>query len=111
MHLNKLYNKAVIMSVKLIKVGRAYSEFVKRKIFGKITSGLLSHREASKKYGINRKSIGNWINQLSSLNLKPLEIAQSTKVDMKEDNKKRILAKQVLDLTKELENSNSGLVV
>jgi hypothetical protein len=39
------------------------------------------------------------------LNLKPLEIAQSTMVDMKEDNKTRILAKQVLDLTKELEKS------
>jgi hypothetical protein len=73
---------------------------------------LLSHREASKKYGVNRKSIGNWITQLSLLNLKPLEIARNTMVDMKEDNKNRILAKQVLDLTKELEKSKlriSGL--
>jgi len=104
--------KKVIMSTKLTKVGRAYSESVKRKIVGEITSGLLSHREASKKYGINRKSIGNWITQLSLLNLKPLQIAQNTMVDMKEDNKNRILAKQVLDLTKELEKSKlriSGL--
>jgi transposase-like protein len=97
--------KKVIMSAKLTKVGRAYSESVKRKIVGEINCGLLSHREASKKYGINRKSIGNWITQLSLLNLKPLEIAQNTMVDMKEDNKTRILAKQVLDLTKELEKS------
>jgi transposase InsO family protein len=82
--------KKVIMSAKLTKVGRAYSESVKRKIVGEINCGLLSHREASKKYGINRKSIGNWITQLSLLNLKPLEIAQNTIVDMKEDNKTRI---------------------
>jgi transposase-like protein len=100
------------MSAKLTKIGRAYSESVKRKIVGEINCGLLSHREASKKYGVNRKSIGNWITQLSLLNLKPLEIARNTMVDMKEDNKNRILAKQVLDLTKELEKSKlriSGL--
>jgi transposase-like protein len=93
------------MSAKLTKVGRAYSESVKSKIVGEINCGLLSHREASKKYGINRKSIGSWITQLSLLNSKPLEIAQNTMVDMKEDNKTRILSKQVLDLTKELEKS------
>jgi transposase-like protein len=104
--------KKVVMSAKLTKIGRAYSESVKRKIVGEINCGLLSHREASKKYGVNRKSIGNWITQLSLLNLKPLEIARNTMVDMKEDNKNRILAKQVLDLTKELEKSKlriSGL--
>ena len=44
--------KKVIMSAKLTKVGRAYSESVKRKIVGEINCGLLSHTEASKKYGV-----------------------------------------------------------
>jgi transposase-like protein len=97
--------KKVVMSSKLTKVGRSYSESVKRKIVGEINCGLLSHREAAKKYGVDRKSVGSWITQLSLLNLKPLEIAQNTMVDMKQDSKNRILAKQVLDLTKKLEKS------
>ena len=97
--------KKVTVSSKVTKIGRSYPESIKRKIVGEINTGLISHRGASKKYGINRKSIDNWITQLSLLNLKPLEIAQNTMVDIREETKTRILAKQVLDLTKELEKA------
>jgi transposase-like protein len=97
--------KKVTGSTKLTKIGRSYSESIKRKIVGEINSGLISHRTASKKYGVNRKSIGNWITQFSLVNLRPLEIAQNTMVDIKDETKTRILAKQVLDLTKELEKA------
>lgn len=97
--------KNVPVRSKVAKTGRSYPEAVKRKIVEEINAGLLSHRSAEKKYGVNRKTLGSWITQLSLLNFKPLEIAQTTMIEIKDDTKTRILAKQVLDLTKELEKA------
>lgn len=97
--------KGKLFGNKITKTGRKYDESIKRKIVSEVNSGLLSSRGAERKYGINRKTINGWITELSYANFRPLELAQNTMADIKEEQKIRLLAKQVLDLTKELEKS------
>jgi transposase-like protein len=97
---------------KQTKTSRSYSEKIKLKVVQEITTGLLTHRAAAKKYVINRKTVDNWVTTQSQNNLRPMEIAKAAMIDIKEDSKVRILAKQVMDLTKELEKAKlkiSGL--
>lgn len=97
---------------KQTKTSRSYSEKIKLKVVQEITTGLLTHRAAAKKYVINRKTVNNWVTKQSHNNLRPMEIAKIAMIDIKEDSKVRILAKQVMDLSKELEKAKlkiSGL--
>lgn len=97
---------------KQAKTSRSYSEKIKLKVVHEITTGLLTQRAAAKKYVINRKTVDNWVTTQSHNNLRPMEIAKTAMIDIKEDSKVRILAKQVMDLTKELEKARlkiSGL--
>jgi len=80
-------------------------EKLKQRVVQEITSGLLSHRAAALKYVINRKTVDNWVTSYSHNNLRPMELAKNAMIELKEDSKVRILAKQVLDLTKELEKA------
>lgn len=97
--------KGKLLGGKLTKTGRKYDESIKRKIVSEVNSGLLSSRGAERKYGVSRNTINCWITELSYANFRPLELAQNTMADIKEEQKIRLLAKQVLDLTKELEKS------
>ena len=97
--------KIEIKKEKQAKTSRSYNEKLKRRVVQEITSGLLSHRAAALKYVINRKTVGNWVTSNSHNNLRPMELAKNAMTDLKEDSKVRILAKQVMDLSKELEKA------
>lgn len=97
---------------KQTKTSRSYNEKIKLKVVQEITTGLLTHRAAAKKYVINRKTVSNWVTTQSHNNLRPMEIAKTAMIDIKEDSKVRIFAEQVMDLSKELEKAKlkiSGL--
>lgn len=102
--------KKEITRVKQVKTSRSYDDKLKRRVVHEITSGLLSHRAAALKYGINRKTVNNWVTSQSHNNLRPMEIAKSAMIDIKEESKVRILAKQVMDLTKELDKAKLTIV-
>lgn len=55
--------KKLVTKGRITKTGRSYDEKIRLKIVKEITTGLLGHREARRKYGINRKSIGDWVNK------------------------------------------------
>lgn len=97
--------KGKLLGGKITKTGRKYVESIKRKIVSEVNSGLLSSRGAERKYGVSRNTINCWLTEMSYANFRPLELAQNTMADIKEEQKIRLLAKQVLDLTKELEKS------
>ena len=97
--------KRKLPTSKLRKTGRSYDESIRLKVVQELKAGFLSHRAASRKYGIDRKTLDNWVTQSACTNLPPLKIAQIALADMKEDIKIKVLAKQVLDLTKALEQS------
>jgi len=101
-----------LLTPKKTKTSRSYNEKIKLKVVQEITSGLLTNRAAAKKYTINRKTVNSWVTTHSHNNLRPMEIATNAMIDIKEESKVRILAKQVMDLTKELEKAKlkiSGL--
>ena len=77
----------------------------KRKIVQEIHSGLIGQRAAARKYGLNRKTIATWLTDYSVVNLKPKEIAQEAISSMTENAKTKLLARQVQELTKALENA------
>lgn len=100
------------IETKQAKPRRSYDEKIKLRVVHEITAGLLSNRAAAKKYVINRKTVDSWITSQSHNNFRPMELAKNAMVDIKEDSKVRILAKQVMDLSKELEKAKlkiSGL--
>lgn len=77
--------KGKLLRNKITKTGRKYDESIKRKIVSEVKLGLLSSRGAERKYGINRKTINCWITELSYANFRPLELAQNTMADIKEE--------------------------
>lgn len=86
--------KGKLSVVKITKTDRKYDESVKRKIVLEVNSGLLSSRGAGRKYGVSRNTINSWITEMSYANFRPLELAQNTMADIKEEQKIRLLAKQ-----------------
>ena len=100
------------VTVKNRKPYERLSDKEKKKIVHEINSGLIGQRAAARKYGLNRKTLGAWVVEFSSFNVKPREVAEEAIGNMTESSKTRILAKQVQDLTKQLEKANlkiSGL--
>lgn len=97
--------KRKLTTNKITKTGRSYDPAVRSKIVQELNAGLLTQRAAGRKYGIDRKTLDSWITQSVFINLQPLKIAQIEMADMKEELKIKVLAKQVLDLTKALEHS------
>jgi transposase-like protein len=100
------------VTVKNRKPYERLSDAEKKKIVHEINSGLIGQRAAARKYGINRNTLIAWITDFSSFNIKPREVAEEAIGNMTESSKTRILAKQVQDLTKQLEKANlkiSGL--
>jgi transposase-like protein len=100
------------VNVKNRKPYERLSDAEKKKIVHEINSGLIGQRAAARKYGINRNTLIAWITDFSSFNIKPREVAEEAIGNMTESSKTRILAKQVQDLTKQLEKANlkiSGL--
>lgn len=100
------------VTVKNRKPYERLSEREKRKIVHEVNSGLIGQRASAKKYGLSRNTLSAWITDFSSFNIKPHEVAEEAISDMTESSKTRILAKQVQDLTKQLEKANlkiSGL--
>jgi transposase-like protein len=100
------------VTVKNRKPYERLSDTEKKKIVHEINSGLIGHRAAARKYGINRNTLSAWIVDFSSFNIKPREVAEEAIGSMTENSKTRILAKQIQDLTKQLEKANlkiSGL--
>lgn len=77
----------------------------KRKIVQEIHAGLIGQRAAARKYGINRNTLATWLTDYSIVNLKPKEIVQETISSMTENAKTKLLARQVQELTKALENA------
>lgn len=76
----------------------------KRKIVQEIHSGLIGQRAASRKYGINRKTVAACLTDITIVNLKPKEIAQPS-ISMTESATTKLLARQVQELTKALEHA------
>lgn len=99
-----------IIRIKQAKSSRSYNEKFKIRVVQEITSGLLSQRAAALKYVINRKTVDNWVTSLSHNNMRPMEIAKNAMIDSKEEPKVRVLSKQVMDLTKELEKAKLTIV-
>ncbi|SEI70155.1 Transposase [Dyadobacter koreensis] len=100
------------VTVKNRKPYERLSDTEKKKIVHEINSGLIGQRAAARKYGLNRKTLGTWVAEFSSFNARPREVAEEAIGNMNENSKTRILAKQVQDLTKQLEKANlkiSGL--
>ena len=100
------------VTVKTRKPYERLSDNEKKKIVHEINSGLIGQRAAARKYSLNRKTVGAWVVGFSSFNVKPREVAAEAIDKMTENSKTRILAKQVQDLTKQLEKANlkiSGL--
>ena len=99
----------------IVKTRKPYerlSDTEKKKLVYEINSGLIGQRTAARKYSLNRKTVGVWVFEFSSFNFKPREVAAEAIEKMTENSKTRILAKQVQDLTKQLEKANlkiSGL--
>ena len=99
-----------IIRIKQTKSSRSYNEKFKIRVVQEITSGLLSQRAAALKYVINRKTVDNWETSLSHNNMRPMEIAKNAMIDTKEEPKVRVLSKQVMDLTKELEKAKLTII-
>ena len=102
--------KKEIIRIKQAKSSRSYNEKLKIRVVQEITSGLLSQRAAALKYVINRKTVDSWVTSLSHNNMRPMEIAKNAMIDTKEEPKVRVLSKQVMDLTKELEKAKLTIV-
>ena len=102
--------KKEIIRIKQAKSSRSYNEKFKIRVVQEITSGLLSQRAAAIKYVINRKTVDSWVTSLSHNNMRPMEIAKNAMMDTKEEPKVRVLSKQVMDLTKELEKAKLTIV-
>jgi len=94
------------VTVKNRKPYERLSEREKRKIVHEVNSGLIGQRACAKKYGLSRNTLSAWITDFSSFNVKPHEVAKEAISDMTESSKTEILAKQVQDLTKQLEKAN-----
>lgn len=56
------------------------------------------------------KTVNNWVTSRSHINLRLIEIAKNAMIDIKEESKVRILAKQIMDLTKELDKAELAIV-
>jgi transposase-like protein len=96
--------KKLITKGKITKTGRSYDDKIRLKIVEEITTGLLGHREASRKYGINRKSIGDWVNKVNLVTL--LDDANTgTAVEMSESRQTKLLLLKIQELQKALEHS------
>ena len=102
--------KKEIIRIKQVKSSRSYNEKLKIRVVQEITSGLLSQRAAALKYVINRKTVDSWVTSLSHNNMRPMEIAKNAMIDTNEELKVRVLSKQVMDLTKELEKAKLTIV-
>jgi transposase-like protein len=98
------------VTVKNRKPYERLSDAEKKKIVHEINSGLIGQRAAARKYGINRNTLIAWITDFSSFNIKPREVAEEAISNMTENSKTRILAKQVQDLTKQLEKANLKII-
>ncbi|TKT85309.1 transposase [Dyadobacter frigoris] len=98
------------VTVKNRKPYERLSDAEKKKIVHEINSGLIGQRGAARKYGINRNTLTAWITDFSSFNIKPREVAEEAISNMTENSKTRILAKQVQDLTKQLEKANLKII-
>jgi NCAIR mutase (PurE)-related protein len=94
------------VTVKNRKPYERLSDTEKKKIVHEINSELIGQRAASRKYGVNRKTIGTCVVEFSSFYVKPREVVEEAINNMTENSKTRILAKQVQDLTKQLEKAN-----
>jgi len=102
--------KKEIIRIKQAKSSRSYDEKLKIRVVQEITSGLLSQRAAALKYVINRKTVDHWVTSLSHNNMRPMEIAKNAMIDTKEEPKVRVLSKQVMGLTKELEKAKLTII-
>jgi len=106
----KMTIKKEIIRIKKTKSSRSYDEKFRIRVVQEITAGLLSQRGAALKYVINRKTVDNWVTSLSHNNMRPMEIAKNAMIDTNEELKVRVLSKQVMDLTKELEKAKLTIV-
>lgn len=100
------------ITVKNRKPWGRLSDTEKKKIVHEVNSGIIGQRAAARKYGLSRNRLSAWIADFSSFNIKPREVVEEAIGNMNESAKTRILAKQVQDLTKQLEKANlkiSGL--
>lgn len=88
------------------RVGRSYPEELKKRIVQEVESGRLSQRAVERTYKINRRTIDNWITQLSLLPLTPNGLIAKPMKEPNESSKIKLLSKQVIELQKALEKAN-----
>lgn len=96
--------KKLITKTRITKTGRSYNDKIRLKIVEEIKTGLLGFREASRKYGINRKSIGDWVNKDNLVTLLD-DTNTGTPVEMSESRQTKLLLLKIQELQKALEHS------